>query len=144
MRGIRHMHAVYSCTGKSDTVRCTYVTICRVHRDSFLFTDQRPQPGPSVVAPYGAPHTRASPQSPWSTAARSSDYAAIYHALPPNSIVLTEGVRKDAVDRQLLTTRCMVASIRITNQPLKSAKQGPSVCHKITGYCTWLNIDVTI
>jgi len=86
VRGVQHIHAFDSCTGTGDTARCTHDITHRVHVDAFLFTDHRPQPGFSHVAPYGAHRTRASPQSPWSTAARSSDHAAIYHAPPPNSL----------------------------------------------------------
>ena len=82
----------------------------------FLFADQRPQPGLSDYVPSGTHRTRASPQSPWSTAARSSDHAAIYHAPPPNSIVLTDGAHRDAVDRQLLTARCLSTSVRVTSE----------------------------
>ena len=86
MRGVQHVYAFHSCTGMGDTVRCTYAIIRGVRIDMFLFADQRPQPGLSDYVPSGTHRTRASPQSPWSTAARLIDCAAFYNAPPPNSL----------------------------------------------------------
>ena len=106
VRGIRHMRAVYSCAGTVIQLAVhmplsTASILCVL----LLFADHRPQPGRSSDnAPEGTYRTRASPQLPWSTAARLNGHAAIYNAPPPNSIVETDGKRKDAVDRRLPTT----------------------------------------